>query len=202
MIDIIFLIAAGWGFFIGFTRGIIKTVFSLLSFLFGVVIAVRFSPDVTDVLQTVMANDSPMLFIPGFLLTLVLTIVLIRFFSGALERGLQAVHINIINQVAGGLLTAAFFTLLYSLLLWFGNEAHIIGKEAKEQSITYPFLERYPQTTWKLLGKIKPALQRFWSRSLEFIDKIDEYRIEQSSTETTIYDIDEEGRRTPRRQNE
>ncbi len=202
MIDILFLIAVVWGFFIGFTRGVIKTVFNVLSILFGIVIAVRFSPDVTDVLQTAMANDNPLLFIPGFLLTLVLTVVLIRFFSGALEKGLQTAQINIINQLAGGLLTAAFFTLLYSLLLWFGDQAHIINRETKEQSISYPFLEKYPQTTWKILGKIKPTLQQFWGRSLEFIDKIDEYRVEQSSTETTIYDIDEEGRRTPRRQNE
>ncbi len=202
MIDLLFLIAFGWGFFIGFSRGIIKTVFTWLSVLFGVIIAVRFSPDVTDVLKTAMASDSPMLFIPGFLLTLVLTVVVIRFFSETLVRGLQSVHLNIINQIAGGLLSAAFFTLLYSMLLWFGNQAHIISKEAQEQSITYRFLEKYPQTTWKFLRQLWPTLQRFWGRSLEFIDKIDEYRTEQSSSDTHIYDIDEEGRRTPQRQNE
>ncbi len=198
MIDLLFLISAGYGLYIGYGRGIIKTVFNVLSWLFGAIVAFRFSPDMTEVLSTALATENPLMFIPGFLLTFVLTMILIRSVARVFENGLQSANINFINQAAGALLTAAATTLLFSVLLWFGDQAHLIREETKRESITYTYLENYPKATWKMLGKIKPTLQRFWGRSIDFIDRMADQRAERENAETTIYDIDDEGNRTPR----
>ena len=190
MIDLFFLIIFVYGFYVGFTKGIIRTVFYILSVLFGIIIAFRFSPDVTSLLKTALDSTNPLLFVPAFALTFILCVMAIRTLARIFENGVKGVNINFINQIIGGVVTAAFTTLLYSLIIWFGNQAHLIQESSKNESMTYSFLEKYPQTTWDLLEKAGPSLKQYWSRSLELIDQIQASR-ESSETEPSIYDIEE-----------
>jgi len=199
IIDLLFLITAIYGLYLGYSRGIIKTVFTVLSVLFGVIIAfrfspdmTRFSPDMTELLESLFTSTNPLMFIAGFLLTFVLTMIAIRTFARVLENGLESANINFINQAAGAAITAAFTTLLFSTLVLFANQAHLIEEDTKQDSIPYSYLEKYPQTMWGLLGKAKPTLQRFWDRSVEFMDRLEDYRVEDSESEPTIYDIEED----------
>lgn len=191
IIDLLFLASAIYGLYIGFTRGIIKTIFTVLSVVFGLIIAFRFSPDATDFLGTALDSDNPLMFVAGFILTFVLSMIIIRTFARALESGLRSANINVINQAAGAVLTAAITTLLFSMLLWFGDQAHLIKDDSKRESLSYSFLERYPKNVWKQAGKLKPTLTKFWGRSMDFFDKLEGYRVERSESEPSIYDIEE-----------
>lgn len=190
MIDLFCMIIFVYGFYVGFTKGIIRTVFYILSVLFGVIIAFRFSPDVTSLLKTAIDSTNPLLFVPAFVVTFFLSVMAIRTLARIFENGVKGVNINFVNQIIGGVVTAAFTTLLYSLIIWFGNQAHLIQESSKNESMTYSFLEKYPQTTWDMLEKAGPSLKRYWSRSLELIDQIKSSR-ESSETEPSIYDIEE-----------
>jgi len=66
------------------------------------------------------------MFAVGFLLSFAIVMILIRMFAKALEGVLEAANINIINQILGGLITAFVMVLLYSFLLWFGEQSHMI----------------------------------------------------------------------------
>lgn len=192
IIDLLFLITAIYGLYLGYSRGIIKTVFTVLSVLFGVIIAFRFSPDMTKFLETAFDSTNPLMFIAGFLLTFVLTMIAIRTIARILENGLESANINFINQAAGAAITAAFTTLLFSTLVLFANKAHLIEEDTKQDSFTYSYLEKYPQAMWAVLGKTKPTLQRFWDHSVDFMDRLEDYRVEDAESETTIYDIEED----------
>ncbi|MBK8705844.1 MAG: CvpA family protein [Saprospiraceae bacterium] len=86
IVDILFLIAAGYGFYLGFSRGIIKTVFTVLSIMIGVVAAAKFGPAMTDFLESVANSHSPLMFIAGLLLTFVATMLLIRIAANVAEK--------------------------------------------------------------------------------------------------------------------
>ncbi len=192
IIDLLFLIVAMYGLYLGYSRGIIKTVFTVLSYLFGVVAAFRFAPDMTDFLESAFDSTTPLMFIAGLLLTFVLTMIGIRMIAKFLENGLQTANINFINQAAGGILTAAAFTLLFSSMMVFADKSRLIEDETKRQSFTYAYLDRYPKAALALFQKSKPTLQRFWDRSMEFFDRLENYRVEDSESEPTIYDIKED----------
>lgn len=192
MIDLFFAIFAGYGFFLGFTKGIIRTVFTILSYVFGLLAAFKLSPAVTRFLETALSSENPLLFIAGFLIAFFGTMLLFRFISRALSQGLQSANINIINQVAGGALLAAIMTLLYSLLLWFLVESHIVKDESREASVTYPFLAEYPKVAWNVLGKLKPTLMEFWDNSVEFMDRVEKVGVEKTEGDPNIYDLPEE----------
>lgn len=198
IIDLLFLISAIYGLYLGFFRGIVKTVFMVLSVVFGVIVAFRFSPTVTKFLETAFDSSNPLMFLAGFLLTLVLTMIFIRSFARVIENGLKGANVNFFNQVAGALITAAFSTLIFSFLIRFGNAARLINEDTKQQSFTYRLLEKYPDTALGLLKKAQPTFKKFWDSSMEALDKLDDYRVEQSESEPSIYDIDDDGNRTSR----
>ncbi|MBI5914049.1 MAG: CvpA family protein, partial [Bacteroidetes bacterium] len=144
IIDILFLIVGGWGFYQGYSRGIIKTVFTVFSIIFGLMAAFKFAPAATRFLETAFHSTSPLTFVAGFLLAFVLTMLLIRMTAQFFEKMLRSANINVINQFAGGVLLGSLYTLIYSLLLWFGDKSHIVTAENSAGSITYQHLRAFP----------------------------------------------------------
>lgn len=174
VIDIIFVIAAVWGFYLGFSRGIIKTVFTILSFLFGLIAAFKFAPAATEFLKTTFNSGNPLMFLAGFLLSFVLTMLLIRMAAKALEGVLKTANINIINQFLGGVLLAGVMVLVYSAILWFGVSAHIVDeRQAKQESMTYEYLINLPAQAGGVAQTVKPVFLEFWDRSVEMMDNLE-----------------------------
>jgi len=99
VIDIIFAVAAAYGFWIGFSRGIIQTIFTILAYVVGLMTAFRFGPQMTQLLESLFSNTNPLMFIAGFVVTFVLTMLFIRLIARGLEGLLQTVNINVINQI-------------------------------------------------------------------------------------------------------
>ena len=56
IIDVIFLMAAGYGFYIGFSRGIIQTVFTAFAYLFGILAAFKFAPVLSTALESILKD--------------------------------------------------------------------------------------------------------------------------------------------------
>ncbi|NBC09467.1 MAG: hypothetical protein GVY26_19930 [Bacteroidetes bacterium] len=201
VIDVVFAIFALWGFYLGFVRGIIKTVFTILSVIFGLMIAFRFGPQVTEILEQAL-SDNALMFIAGFLLTFVLTMLIIRLFARVLEGALETANINFINQIIGGAFMAALTILLYSVLLWFGDRSHLIDEKTKDESATYAYLEQYPELIWEWGGKARPIIEDFWDHSIEFMDRLEDAQMERRESDPVIYDMpdeEEDDRGQPRR---
>lgn len=192
IIDIIFLLIAGWGFYQGYSKGIIKTVFTIFSIIFGLMIAFKFAPAATRFLETAFHTDSPFTFVGGFLMAFILTMIIIRLVAQFIERALRSANINVINQFAGGILMVSIYTLVYSLLIWFGDKSHIIKPETSAESISYPFLKAFPGKMKNVYEIIKPSFQEFWQESVKFIDRMEEKSMEETESQPTIFDIPEE----------
>jgi uncharacterized membrane protein required for colicin V production len=191
VIDVVFIVMALWGFYLGFSRGIIQTIFTIISVVFGLMMAFRFGPTVTSFLESAL-SDNALMFIAGFLITFVGTMFIIRLFARFLEGALESANINFINQVIGGMFLSGLMILLYSVLIWFGDRSHLIDERAKDESMTYAYLEEFPTHVWEWGGKAKPILEDFWDHSIEFMDKLDKASLEREESDPYIYNKDEE----------
>lgn len=190
IIDVIFLIVAAAGFWYGYSRGIIEAVFKYTSILFGIMASLRFSPMMTNFLQDLSGYKNPLMFLAGFLLTLFLTMFLLRTVGRGLEGILQTININFINQIIGGVVSAAFSALIYSCLLWFvlASSATAVT-DAVAESRTYPYLKDYPKTVWGLLKGAQPILLDFWDYSVDVLDDIQ--NLTQKTENQDIYNIED-----------
>lgn len=197
VIDIIFAVAAAYGFWIGFSRGIIQTIFTILSYVIGLMTAFRFGPEMTQLLESIFSNTNPLMFIAGFVVTFVLTMLFIRLLARGLEGLLQTVNINFVNQIAGGLLLAAVMILVYSVILWFAERSNILNEQTKEESLTYSYLEDYPTYVWEAGKTLRPVFEDFWDHTVEFMDRIEGTGIERTESPSSFYDLDEEENNNP-----
>ncbi len=188
-IDIIFVITMLYGFYLGFSKGIIKTVFTVLSIVFGLMAAFKFAPAMTDFLESTFSSHNPLMLIAGFLLSFVLTMVIIRMIARGLEGILKTANINVINQLAGGVLLAGVLILFYSVILWFGNQATLINNSAKQKSMTYVYLEKFPTQAKDIAYRIQPVFQEFWNQSLDMMDRLEDMKPVQEESKPNIYDI-------------
>ena len=130
-LDIIFVLVAALGFWMGYSRGIIKTVFTILSFTIGLLAAFKMAPAFTRFLEDITKNDTPLMFIVGFLLSFIIMMVILRLISNGLEGLLKSANINFINQILGGAVLGAGAILVYSGLLWFADKSHMIDPQTK-----------------------------------------------------------------------
>lgn len=190
IIDIIFVVVALYGFWVGYSRGIIKTVMTILSILFGVMAAARFGPTVTDLLKDQLNTENSFMFLAGIILTFILTMVLFRLIGSTLEGALESVNINFINQIAGGAVMAVIMIFVYSILLSFANSSRLIDEELKQESATYTLLEPFPGIAWEAGQAVWPIFKDFWNYALDVMDRIDE-NVEQRESDR-IFDLEDE----------
>ncbi len=190
-LDIMCAILAVYGFYMGFTRGIIKTVFTVMAVFFGIIAAAKFGPSMTDFLQSIFSYHNPLMFLAGLLLTFVLTMAIIRMLANGLENVLESANINIINQITGGVLMALILVAFFSVLVLFGNKSHIIDDTTKEESITYPMLEKMPDRLLAAGKVLKPVFTDFWQYSVDFMDRLENMNMERSEQDN-VFDIEDE----------
>ncbi len=192
VIDIILVIVAVYGFYVGYSKGIIKTIFSVLAIAVGIVAALRFSPSVTDFLKQMFNETSPLMFVAGLILTFALAMMFLKLIGRGFEGILEAANINVINQTLGGAFMASVLILIYSGILWFVlNSSFRNVEDVTADSQTYPFLKEYPEQVWKVAGKMKPLVQDFWDYTIDIMDEV-QTMTEKSEGDTQVYDIPEE----------
>jgi membrane protein required for colicin V production len=192
-IDLLFVGIAIYGFYVGFSRGIIKTIISVLSIIVGIIAALRFAPKMTDLLKELFNEQSPLMFVAGLILTFLLTMTILRIVGKGLEGILQTANINFINQILGGVFMAASLVFLYSLALWFVIQVmrNPENSQLVVDSRTYPFLKEYPSMVFNGFSKLKPVIQDFWDYTIDLMDEFDSISNTPEDS-IQIYDLPEE----------
>lgn len=187
-IDIITAIVAGYGFYLGFSNGIVQTLFNIVALFFGVMAAVKLAPATSKFLETVSNNNSPMMWLVGVVVSFVLVLFIMRMIAKSITSILKSANINIVNQLMGGIFMGGTLTLILSVFVWFANEARLVDDSTKETSMTYKFLEPMPGKAKDVALLFKPAAIDFWNQSLDVMDKL-KNTVEKSETDASIYDI-------------
>jgi len=171
-IDFVVAIFVTMGFYMGYSRGLIKTVFDTLSLIIGILAALKLSPIIINLLQQIIDTSPALTFIMGIILTFVLVMVIIRFIGRKFEYILESLNINFINKMAGGAIQALFFAYLLSMGLMLLNSINVLKPEAKSASITYSLIEPLKDKGSSILLKAKPIFSGFWDKTLETMDEI------------------------------
>ena len=171
-IDIIAALIAVYGFYLGYTKGIVKTIFGIVSIFIGLLAALKLSPYIVQMLEKVSGSNSPMVFLVGFALTFVLTLFLVRFFGNRLEDLLKMIKINIFNQVIGGAALSVLFLLLFSYGIWFADQVKVISEPVKKASYTYSYLQTLPEKSKSAIAMVKPLFREFADKASATIDSV------------------------------
>ena len=171
LIDLGFLIFLMYGFYLGYSKGILKTLFAILSIFIAVLLSFKFSPIAIEVIESFLKLGPQISLIVGFIICFFLIMFIVRFIGRKVEKLFKAVKLNFINKIMGGAMMTIIFIVSYASLLWFLNQTKLISESQKTQSVSYEILEPIPAKARGVANQLKPAFKGFWDKSMEAMEE-------------------------------
>lgn len=138
IIDILFLIMATFGFYFGYTFGLMRLALVLFSFLFATMAAMAFTPMTSSIIQETFEVESVFLPFAAFGITLLIVLMLARMVTKLIEETLISQRFDVLSRIVGGVLMALWFTLLYSVLVIFFGKSGVFPLVFNEDQIVSP----------------------------------------------------------------
>ncbi len=137
-LDIILGILLFFALIRGIRNGLFVELASLLSFLIGIYVAIKFSYIVGNMLGDSVASPSKTAKIIAFVLTLILVMVAIHFLAKVFSKIASFVFLGWLNKLGGAvfafLKTTLFLGIVLSLLQKINIDNALISKETQEKS--------------------------------------------------------------------
>lgn len=172
ILDIIFLVAAVWGFWKGWSNGLINSAISLISMFAGVILALKFGTVAAEYLQQ-MFNISPQILpIVSFAFVFIAVLVLLRIIGSLLDRFAEAVMLGGLNKMAGAALWFLLATFLVSTVFWFVDRAGFFTDAVKMSSVTYDYVQPVSPVIVDKVGEWVPGLGKIFENFTEFLDSL------------------------------
>lgn len=140
-VDIIIIVPLVYAAWIGFKKGLVIEVFTLLALLVGIYAGIHFSDWTSALIKDNMDIEGKYLPVVAFTLTF-LAVGAIVFFAGKMiERMLKVVNLSPINKVFGllfGLIKMVYtLSILIILLETYDERGDFIPEEIKSESLLY-----------------------------------------------------------------
>lgn len=134
------------GIYQGFKNGLFVELASIVSFILGVFLAIKFSYLVKDFLESFVSWNPKTIQITAFVLTLILVIIAVHLLAKIFTKIATFAFLGLVNKLAGGIFsvlkTALLIGIVLNLVQKINIDNQLISKENQEQSIFYrPILD-------------------------------------------------------------
>ncbi len=163
VVDIIFVLIIIYGFYLGFSQKIIRTITLSLLLVFALLLSLNLVPFTTELLGSVIKTDSGILFFIGLLTSFIVAIFLIRLIMTWLEGVFKKENVSLATHLSSGLIMGSILLVIYGSGLIFFEKAEAIGPEVKQASVTYDFTRGFPEKAKASVVSVKPVLVDFWA---------------------------------------
>lgn len=181
VLDVLFLVVVVAGMAHGLRQGVVRTVSLILSMTLGIMMGFKFGPAMAKFLEVSTGSQHPVLFVLGFILSLVCSYYLFRWAGKVLEGAFRTVRVNFANQLVGGIFLTLIYLIFFSFFIRFLRDAAIVQDQALQESRAYDLiLEDMPEHTATVFSVISPTIRDFWNKSSAAMDKMKEVSIERS----------------------
>ncbi len=158
-IDIALLVFLALGFYLGYSKGIIHSLFSFAALFIGMGVAVKYSYDVSVLLNEQFHINTRYLPLLAFIGLFILALLLVRLISFLIEKFAETLYLGFINRMLGAALWCFLLTLVFSILLWFLGNIQFITKEDIDTSRTYSYIQPLAPMIFGYLAQLIPFFE-------------------------------------------
>jgi membrane protein required for colicin V production len=156
----------------GFRNGLVVAVFSLLAFVIGLAAALKLSAVVAEYLGTSTNISQRWLPILAFAIVFFVVVLLVRLGAKAIEGGLRMVMLGWLNKLGGVMFYLLLYFLIFSIILFYATQLHIIKTETAQVSTTYPIVYPIAPVVMDTLGSIIPFFEDMFVELEDFFDHL------------------------------
>lgn len=169
-IDVLYLLLMVLAIFRGRRHGFIISVLSAVAIFVGLAAAMRLSATVAAS-SGLAAHHSRWLPVLAFLLIFLGVIILVRLGARMLEKAVDLAMMGWLNKLAGVLLYAAIYTIVFSVVLFYATQLHLVGAKTLSASVTYPFIRPWGPVVIDEFGKFVPWFEGMFARLEDFFGR-------------------------------
>ena len=166
---IVFLLVV-MALFKGLRKGFIIAIFSFMAFIIGLAAAIKLSAMAAAYLGDNLNVSQRWLPFIAFLLVFLVVVLLVRLGAKALESVVNRVMLGWANKLGGVLFFALLYLFIFSILLFYATQLHLINEETTAASITYPYLHPLAPKVIEGLGVVFPFFKNMFTELLQFFE--------------------------------
>jgi membrane protein required for colicin V production len=172
MIDIIFYIIILLAIVRGWRKGLILALFSTICGLVGLAAAVKLSAVLATHMKSALHTTNRWLPIIAFILVFVLVMLIIIWAGKLLDKLIKLVLLEWLNKLGGILLFLLLYLSIYSIILFYGTQSHIISKRTVEDSHFYSLIAPFGPAVIRFITGFLPYGQDMFKALEGFFGKI------------------------------
>ena len=170
LIDIIVLILLAWAVFKGMRKGFVVGIFSLLAFIIGLAAAIKLSAVAAKNINENFEVSQRWLPVLAFAVVFIAVILLVNIGAKALEGVLRIVMLGWLNKLGGVILFTLLYLFVFSILLFYAAQLHLLKQNTISSSYAYPYLKPLGPKVIDGLAFILPFFKNMFSELLQFFD--------------------------------
>jgi membrane protein required for colicin V production len=172
IIDIIVVILVVWGLLKGLQKGFIVAIFSMFAFLIGLAAALKLSSFVAQKMGETVKVSEKWLPIIAFAIVFIAVVLLVRLGGMIIQRTVNVAMLGIINRIAGGLLYAALYLFILSVLLFYADQVHLVSPQTKDASASWEYVYPLGPKVIDAFGELLPIFKDLFKDLQDFFGRV------------------------------
>lgn len=171
-IDIIVALLLLWAVIKGWQKGLVMGVFLVLAFAIGLTAAVKCSAMAANYLSEHTSVNARWLPFLSFALVFIGVILLVNLMGKAVEKTLELGMMGWANRLGGVLMYLFIHLFVFSVILFYANQLHLISESAKSQSHSYSLLQPLAPRIIEGIGQIIPFIKDVFKDLEHFFNQL------------------------------
>lgn len=155
-IDVLFLLFMAMAVYKGMRKGFLLAVLSAVALIIGLAAAIRLSAAVAGFLKVHTHWSAHWLPLVSFLLVFAAVVIGVRWMAKWIEELVDLVMLGWLNRLAGVLLYACLYAVIFSIFLFYARQVHAVSDATLSSSVSYRYIRPWGPEVIDGLGKFIP----------------------------------------------
>lgn len=172
LIDVAFLLIIIIAVFKGFTKGFVVGLFSFIAFIIGLAAALKLSAVVAHHLESSAGMAAKWLPVISFALVFIVVVLLVNLGARIIRKTLSIAMLGWLDRLGGILLYICIYTIIFSVVLFFGEKTTLIKPATVAASSVHDFVAPWGPKVIDNLGKIIPLFNDLFTQLQSFFETL------------------------------
>ena len=172
LIDVVAFVLLVISVFKGFRKGLIVAVFSFLGFIVGLAAALKLSAVAAEYIGHSFNVSQRWLPVLAFLIVFFIVVFLIRLGAKMIEGVVRIAMLGWLNRLGGIIFYILIYFFIFSILLFYAVQLHLVKEETLQASATYPYIQPIAPKIISVIGSILPFFKNMFGDLLHFFQNI------------------------------
>ena len=170
ILDILFALIVMLAIFKGYQRGLIVGIFSFIAIIVGLAAAVKLSVVMARYLGKSVNISEQWLPVISFFVVFIIVVLLVRLGANLIQRTAEVAMLGWVNRLGGIVLYLAIYVAVFSVLLFYAEQVHLLTPETIDKSVTYAYVNPVGPKAINAFGKIIPFFKNMFLELTNFFD--------------------------------